>query len=77
MSDINPKHASLERCRELLGDEAIGVSEEDIATIRDHADAMAHVIVGVFLEQRSRLNGKDDDSQRDLIAAVRSQFGLK
>lgn len=47
---INPKHASIERCRELLGDEAVGVSEKHIATIRDHADTMAHLIVDLLLD---------------------------
>jgi hypothetical protein len=64
MADINPKHASIERCRELLGDEAVGVSEKHIATIRDHADTMAHLIVDLLLEQRLRLNENDDDISR-------------
>lgn len=61
MADMNPKHASIERCRELLGDEAVGLSEEHIATIRDHADAMARLVVGLFLEQQS-MKEKDDDT---------------
>jgi hypothetical protein len=43
---------SIARCRELLGEEADGLSDEDIKHIRQHADAMAHVIVEIFLEQR-------------------------
>jgi hypothetical protein len=62
MADINQKHPSIERCRELLGDEAVGLSEEDIATIRDRADAMAQLSVGLFLEQQLRLNKKGDDT---------------
>jgi hypothetical protein len=42
------------RCRELLGDEAEGLSDEEIDHIRRHADAVAHVIVAVFLEQRAK-----------------------
>ncbi|MBI2187329.1 MAG: hypothetical protein HYU37_09470 [Acidobacteria bacterium] len=41
------------RCRELLGDEAEGLSDEEIDHIRRHADAVAHVIVEMFLEQRA------------------------
>ncbi len=41
------------RCRELLGDEADGLSDDDVDQIRRHAEAMARVIVEMFLEQRA------------------------
>ena len=41
------------RCRELLGDEADGLSDDDVDRIRRHAEAMARVIVEMFLEQRA------------------------
>jgi hypothetical protein len=44
---------TIARCRELLGDEAEGLSDEEINKIRRHADAVAHVIVEMFLEQRA------------------------
>ena len=44
---------TIARCRELLGDEAAGLSDEEIDHIRRHADAVAHVIVEIFLEQRA------------------------
>ena len=44
---------TIARCRELLGDEAEGLSDEEIDHIRRHADAVAHVIVEIFLEQRA------------------------
>ena len=40
---------SIARCRELLADEAEGLSDEETDLIRQHADAMAHVIVEMFL----------------------------
>lgn len=43
---------SVARCRELLGEEAGGLSDHDIDRIRQHADAMARVVVETFLEQR-------------------------
>ena len=43
------------RCRELLGDEADGLSDHDIDLIRQHADAMAHIIVEMFIERRATL----------------------
>jgi len=44
---------AIARCRELLGDEADGLPDHDIDRIRRHADAMARVIVEIFLEQRA------------------------
>jgi hypothetical protein len=45
--------STIARCRELLGDEADGLSDEEIDRARRHADAVAHVIVETFLEQRA------------------------
>ena len=42
----------LQRCRLLLGDEAIGLTDDDIDAIRRHAQAMAHTLVEVFLHQQ-------------------------
>jgi hypothetical protein len=41
------------RCRELLGDEAIGLTDEDVDSIRRHSHVMAHTLVEVFLQQRA------------------------
>ena len=41
---------SIERCRALLGDEANGLSDEEVDLVRLRADALAHVIVQIFLE---------------------------
>ncbi|MBI1872852.1 MAG: hypothetical protein HYZ58_17230 [Acidobacteria bacterium] len=43
---------AIARCRELLGDEADGLSDRDIERVCRHAEAMAHVVVEMFLEQR-------------------------
>ena len=43
---------SVARCRELLGDEADTLSEQDIELIRRHAETMAQVVVGMFAESR-------------------------
>jgi hypothetical protein len=48
-----PDANMIERCRELLGDEAEGLSDREIDQIRRHADAVAHVIVEMLLEQRA------------------------
>lgn len=47
----------LARCRELLADEAAGLSDDEIDRIRAHADALARVIVELYLaaqDARSR-----------------------
>lgn len=49
--DPDPE-VSIERCRELLGDEAIGLSDEQVDQLRRHADTMARVVIDVFLESR-------------------------
>jgi hypothetical protein len=51
--DLTCDAISIARCRELLGDEADGLSDEDIEHVRRHADAMAQVIVEMFLEERA------------------------
>jgi hypothetical protein len=45
----------LARCRELLGDEAAGLSDEDLNRVRRHAAAMAHVLILSVLEDNSAL----------------------
>lgn len=43
----------LARCRELLGDEAVGLSDEEVDRVRRHAAAMAHVLLLEHLEDGS------------------------
>lgn len=42
------------RCRELLGDEALGTSDADVDAIRRHAHAMAHVLIEIILSDTPR-----------------------
>lgn len=51
------ERVAIARYRELLGDEASGLSDEDIEAIRRHARAMAHTLIEVFLQQRDRGRG--------------------
>ena len=51
--DVNSEPISVARCREILGDEAVGLSDTEVDQIRRHADTMAHVIIDVYLEQRA------------------------
>ena len=49
-----PEAISIARCRALLGDEALDLSDEDVDAIRRHAHTMAHVLVEIFLEKQPR-----------------------
>ncbi len=52
--EVDSEHTSPTRCRELLGDEATEMSDEQPAAIRQHAQAMANVLVELFLTIDSR-----------------------
>jgi len=54
-ADVGSDAISIARSRELLGDEADGLSDHEVDLIRQHADAMAHIIVEIFLENRTTL----------------------
>ena len=49
--DVRFRSISIERCRDLLGEEADGLSDLEVDQIRRHAEVMAHVIVEIFLER--------------------------
>ena len=49
--NVRFRSISIERCRELLGEEADGLSDLEVDQIRRHAGVMAHVIVEIFLER--------------------------
>lgn len=44
---------SIAECRDLLGDEGHALSDEEIDALRQNAETMAHVLIGIFLESRS------------------------
>ena len=48
--DSNP--FSIERCRDLLGTEDSGLSDEEIEAIRVQTDAWAHVLLDIYLDQQ-------------------------
>lgn len=61
---------TIERCRELLADEADGLSDEDIARVGRHAEAFARILIELFLEQRFARALRVDDDQ---LAATRER----
>jgi hypothetical protein len=43
---------SIARCRELLGEDAESMTDQDIENIRRHAETMACIVVEMYQEQR-------------------------
>lgn len=48
--DVALDSISIMRCRELLGDEAEALSDQEVDLMLRHADAMAHILVEFFLD---------------------------
>jgi hypothetical protein len=51
-TDDGPKPISIALCRELLGDEAESMTDQEIVLIRRHAETMADMVVEIYLEGR-------------------------
>jgi len=51
--EVESEETSLAQCRELLGDEGAELSDEELDAIRQHAQAMANVLVELFLTGNS------------------------
>jgi hypothetical protein len=43
---------SMERCRELLGEEAIDLRDDEVDRIRRCADALAQAVIEMFLDEK-------------------------
>jgi hypothetical protein len=52
--EAESEETSFVRCRELLGDEGAELSDEQLDAIRQHAQAMANVLVELFLTGSSQ-----------------------
>ncbi len=53
--DVGAETNSIARCRELLGPEANALSDAEIDEIRRHAETVAHVVISLFVAERSSL----------------------
>jgi rRNA maturation endonuclease Nob1 len=49
-AEQEPEPISVERCRELLGDDADTLSDEEILVVARHAEALAHVVIALALQ---------------------------
>ena len=50
-TDDRPEPISIARCRELLGEDAEWMTDQDVEDIRRHAETMACIVVEVCREQ--------------------------
>ena len=49
-AEQGPKPISVARCRELLGDEADSLSDEEVLIVARHAESLAHVVIDLALQ---------------------------
>ena len=49
--EVPPPSLELRRCRELLGHEANDLTDPEIDAMRRHAEAMAHLLIEIFLAE--------------------------
>ena len=49
-ADERPERISIARCRELLGEEADSMTDEDVDLVRRHAETMAGLVVELYRE---------------------------
>jgi hypothetical protein len=45
-----PEPISIGRCRELLGDEADALTDDEVIDIARHAEAMAHILIALAVQ---------------------------
>jgi hypothetical protein len=49
-ADQEQEPISVARCRELLGDDADMMSDEEILAVARHAETLAHILIAVALQ---------------------------
>ena len=50
-ADPRPEPISIARCRELLGEDAESMTDQEVEEIRQHAETMACIVVEMYQEQ--------------------------
>jgi len=49
-ADLDPETISISRYRELLGDDAEMMSDEEVVAVARHAETLAHILIVVALQ---------------------------
>ena len=50
-TEAKPEPISIARCREVLGEDAAFMTDQDIENVRRHAETMARIVVKMYQEQ--------------------------
>ena len=51
-ADVPTDELSIDRCRELLGDDAVDLCDDEIDRIRRCAETVARVVIEMFLDEK-------------------------
>ena len=51
LAESGPEPISIARCRELLGEDADSMTDQDVDDIRRHAETMASIVVEIYQKQ--------------------------
>jgi hypothetical protein len=49
-ADQEPEPISIARCRDLLGDDAGTMSDDEVVAVARHAETLAHILIDVALQ---------------------------
>jgi hypothetical protein len=49
-AELEPEPISIARCRELLGDDAEMMSDEEVVAVARHAETLTHILIVVALQ---------------------------
>jgi hypothetical protein len=49
-ADITPEPITISRCRELLGDEADALLDDEVRDVARHAEVMARILIALALQ---------------------------
>ncbi len=49
-AEVIPEPIAIGRCRELLGDEADALTDDEVIDVARHAEAMAHILIALALQ---------------------------
>ncbi len=69
-AEPRPEPISIARCRELLGEDAESMTDQDIEDIRRHAETMACIVVEMY-QEHCRLPSRTRASQTQLARPAR------
>ena len=50
-AEPRPEPISIARCREMLGEDAESMTDQDVEEIRQHAETMASIVFEMYQEQ--------------------------